>query len=71
MITFECHGCHSNNAHRSRKRGVFEHLFLPLLLLRPVRCDHCFRRQYVTVLSRVPSRLRQAERSPIATASAP
>jgi hypothetical protein len=53
MSTFECCNCHRNIAHQSRKRGVFERTFLPLFLLPPVRCEHCFRRQYVTVVCQV------------------
>jgi len=63
MVTFQCCHCRRNKAHLSRKRGVFERVLLPLLLLRPVRCDDCFRRQYVSVLCRVPERPQSADRS--------
>jgi len=63
MLTFHCRDCRRNNAHRSRKRGVFERVLLPLFLLRPVRCEHCFRRQYATVVCRVPERLPHRARS--------
>ncbi len=61
MLTFECRDCRRNNAHVSRKRSVFERVFLPLLFLRPVRCEHCLRRQYVTVLCQVQERSRRSQ----------
>jgi hypothetical protein len=63
MLAFECRDCRRNHAHRSRKRSVFERVLLPLFLLRPVRCEHCYRRQYVSVLCQVPARSPHAERS--------
>ena len=63
MLAFNCRNCRRNRAHRSRERGVFERVLLPLFLLRPVRCEHCYRRQYVTVLCEVGARSQQAERS--------
>jgi hypothetical protein len=63
MLAFECRDCRRNHAHRSRKRSVFERVLLPLFLLRPVRCEHCYRRQYVTVLCQVAARPQHNERS--------
>ncbi len=44
---FQCENCNSNEAYRSRPRGFFEKRLLPLLLLKPVRCEHCYHRVYV------------------------
>ena len=41
-----CPKCCGTDIHYSRRRGVFEHLVLPLCLLRPFRCHSCFRRHY-------------------------
>jgi hypothetical protein len=54
MKTFHCCDCGRKNAHLARKRSVFERLVLPLFFLRPVRCEDCFRRQYVTVFCQLP-----------------
>jgi hypothetical protein len=45
-MNFTCHDCGGHKAVRSRKRGLWEMYFLPLFLLQPVRCAHCFRRAY-------------------------
>jgi hypothetical protein len=54
---FHCTSCGGQEAYRSRPRGFFEKGFLPLLMLRPVRCDRCYHRSYifrtVPVLERV------------------
>ena len=34
-------------AYQSRLRGFLEKRLLPLLLLKPVRCGHCYHRVYV------------------------
>jgi hypothetical protein len=60
MLMFKCRECCSNSAQPSRKRSAFECVLLPLFLLRPVRCEYCCKRQYVTVLCQV--RERQPER---------
>ncbi len=44
---FHCRGCGGQEAYRSRPRGFFEKYVLPLLLLQPVRCEHCYHRSYV------------------------
>lgn len=44
---FQCPGCCGQKAYRSRYRGVFEQVFLLLLMLKPVRCDRCYHRSYV------------------------
>ncbi len=58
---FHCSGCASQEAYRSRARGFFEKGVLPLLFLRPVRCEHCFQRAYV--FRTVPARERVPRRS--------
>ena len=54
---FHCPSCGGQEAYRSRTRGFFEKGFLPLLMLRPVRCERCYHRRYifrtVPVLERV------------------
>jgi hypothetical protein len=44
---FHCSSCGSQEAYRSRPRGLFEKGFLPLLMLRPVRCERCYHRRYI------------------------
>jgi hypothetical protein len=44
---FRCWKCGGLKAYRSRSRGFFERYLLPLLLLKPVRCERCFHRVYV------------------------
>jgi hypothetical protein len=44
---FHCPGCGAHEAYRSRPRGFFEAYVLPILFLRPVRCDRCYLRSYV------------------------
>ncbi len=63
MVTFQCCDCGRNNAYLSRKRTTFERVLLPLILFRPVRCERCLRRQYVTVLCDVQERPQHPERS--------
>jgi hypothetical protein len=46
---FYCQHCGSDEAHPSRSRTFVEKRLLPLLLLRPVRCEHCDRRYYRSV----------------------
>ena len=45
---FLCGGCGGRRAYRSRPRGFFERRVLPLLMLQPVRCDHCYHRAYIS-----------------------
>ena len=44
---FTCGTCGFHQACRSRPRNFFERRLLPLLLLQPVRCQHCYRRYYI------------------------
>ena len=65
---FFCRGCGGEVAYRSRPRGFFEKYVLPFLLLRPVRCEHCFHRSYVLwtipVLERPQPERKQTESQP-------
>jgi hypothetical protein len=45
-LEFRCNDCGNETAFRSRRRSFSERYLLPLLLLQPVRCDECFRRDY-------------------------
>jgi hypothetical protein len=47
-----CPYCHGFLVRRSRRRGLFESLILPPLLLRPFRCMDCRRRHYHFVFSK-------------------
>ena len=47
-----CPNCNSFEVHRSKRRSVFEWVVLPLLLLRPFRCQDCDRRHYGFAFSR-------------------
>jgi hypothetical protein len=58
-IQFHCDDCGSNDGFRSRRRTFSERFILPVLLLRPVRCAECFRRDYRLLL--VPVKLRLAD----------
>jgi hypothetical protein len=44
---FHCSKCNGDEAYHSRPRGLLEKYLLPLLLLKPVRCEHCYHRVYV------------------------
>jgi hypothetical protein len=53
---FQCRDCGSFDGYRSRPRSFSEKYLLPLLLLRPVRCADCFRRDYISMLVQVRER---------------
>jgi hypothetical protein len=61
---FHCDDCGSNTGFRSRRRTLFERYLLPTLLLQPVRCAECFRRDYrlifVPVKERLPEPIKKA-----------
>ena len=54
---FHCSDCGSNVGFRSRRRTLIERYFLPVLLLQPVRCGECFRRDYRLIFTQVKDRL--------------
>ena len=41
-----CPYCKSLDVRRSHRRGLFEILVLPFVLLRPFRCEDCTKRHY-------------------------
>ena len=47
-----CPHCQSVNVRRSRRKGFFERFLLPLLLVRPYRCQKCDLRHYNFIFSR-------------------
>ena len=51
-LQFRCPECGGFQGFRSRPRTFIERYFLPLFLLRPVRCGDCFRRSYRFALVR-------------------
>jgi hypothetical protein len=57
---YRCSDCGSESGFRSRRRTLTERLILPLLLMQPVRCGECFRRDYRSVFTRVHHRLSDA-----------
>jgi hypothetical protein len=54
---YHCRDCGSEVGFRSRRRSFGERYLLPLLLLQPVRCGECFRRDYRLVFTPVRERL--------------
>ena len=54
---YRCHDCGSTEGFRSRRRSLIERIILPVMLLKPVRCGECFRRDYRLILTRVHDRL--------------
>jgi len=61
--SYSCPDCGNNVGFRSRPRTFTERYLLPLLLLRPVRCGHCFRRDYRLIFTAVRERLSDVPRS--------
>ena len=55
--TYYCRDCGSEEGFRSRRRTFTERFVLPLLLLQPVRCGECFRRDYRLIFTPVRDRL--------------
>ena len=59
---YRCLDCGSQEGFRSRRRSFTERFLLPLLLLQPVRCGECFRRDYRLIFVPVRDRLSDAPR---------
>jgi hypothetical protein len=59
---YRCSDCGSNSGFRSRRRTLTERFLLPLLLMQPVRCGECFRRDYRLIFTHVHERLSEAPR---------
>jgi hypothetical protein len=55
--TYYCRDCGSDVGFRSRRRNFGERYLLPILLLQPVRCGECFRRDYRLIFTRVRDRM--------------
>ena len=53
---YHCRDCGSDVGFRSRRRTMIERFLLPLVLLQPVRCGECFRRDYRLIFTRVQDR---------------
>ncbi len=66
---FHCNDCGSDTGLRSRRRTFFERYLLPIVLLRPVRCAECFRRDYRLLFVPVQERLPQMVKKGAASAS--
>jgi hypothetical protein len=56
-FSFHCADCGGEIGYRSRARTFSERCLLPVLLLKPVRCGECFRRDYRLILMPVRKRL--------------
>ncbi len=61
---YVCHDCGSQVGFRSRRRNFFERYLLPFMLLQPVRCGECFRRDYRLVFTSVRDRLSETRKMP-------
>ena len=61
---YYCRDCGSDVGFRSRRRNLVERYLLPLLLLRPVRCGECFRRDYRLIFTRVRDRMPEPVQMP-------
>lgn len=59
---YRCRDCGSETGFRSRRRTFTERFILPLLLLQPVRCGECFRRDYRIIFTTVRDRLTETPR---------
>jgi hypothetical protein len=57
LIEYHCPDCGSTEAYRSRRRTFVEKYLLGLLLLKPVRCARCYRRNSTSVFT--PARERE------------
>jgi hypothetical protein len=68
---FHCYDCGSDAGFRSRRRSFFERCLLPILLLKPVRCAECFRRDYRLLFVPVKQRLPEAVKKAAASAPRP
>jgi hypothetical protein len=54
---YRCSDCGSESGFRSRRRTFTEKVILRILLLQPVRCGECFRREYRSRFVKVRARL--------------
>lgn len=68
--SYMCHDCGSEVGFRSRRRNFLERFVLPVMLLQPVRCGECFRRDYRLIFTVVRDRLSEVRKIPPAKHSA-
>ena len=68
---YHCSDCGSEIGFRSRRRTLVERFILPILLLRPVRCGECFRRDYRLIFTPMRDRVVAAPRIVPRKAAAP
>lgn len=61
---FRCPGCGNPDAYRSRPKGLFEKIILPVLMLKPVRCERCYHRSYAFRTVPVQERISPDKSSP-------
>ncbi len=59
---YRCSDCGSEVGFRSRRRSLIERFLLPLVLMQPVRCGECFRRDYWMIFTPVRDRLSEVPR---------
>ena len=71
FFVYHCDDCGSDVGYRSRPRTFSERYLLPLLLLQPVRCAECFRRDYRLIFMPVRERLTVAPAKPSVSAATP
>jgi hypothetical protein len=69
-LQFHCDDCGSNAGYHSRPRTFSERYLLPLLLLQPVRCGECFRRDYRLIFVPIQNRLTLVGSKPAASVAA-
>jgi hypothetical protein len=62
FFSYRCRDCASEEGFRSRRRTFTERFILPLLLLQPVRCGECFRRDTRWIFTPVRDRLSDTPR---------
>ena len=59
---YRCRDCGCEVGFRSRRRTFTERFVLPLLLMQPVRCGECFRRDYRMIFTPVLERATEIPR---------
>jgi DNA-directed RNA polymerase subunit RPC12/RpoP len=55
QFEFRCRDCGSKAGLRSRSRTFGERYILPTFLIQPVRCENCFRPEYCSIFTHVPT----------------
>jgi hypothetical protein len=56
LSEYHCPDCGSSEAFRSRRRSFIEKYLFPFLLMQPVRCARCYRRNNASVFTTVRAR---------------